>query len=139
MPPNSTESQSHIIQFEQVSDYHLDSKLLKPCMAYLIGKSLCTYLPTLADLAGWFICCHRGRLLPRWQRFNERRAHDTQMPSRVKVNLLDDGVVDTLASVGATSGVHDSVSINVSESARILARAASRRPPGGERPAYLPS
>src|SRR5262245_16223534 len=29
-PPNSTQSQSHIIQFEQVSDYHLGSELLKP-------------------------------------------------------------------------------------------------------------
>jgi hypothetical protein len=30
---------------------------------------------------------------------------DTQMPSSVKANLLDDGVVDTLGSVGATSDV----------------------------------
>jgi hypothetical protein len=29
---------------------------------------------------------------------------DTQMPSNVKANLLDDGVVDTLVSVGAKSG-----------------------------------
>jgi hypothetical protein len=28
------------------------------------------------------------------------------MPSNVKANLLDDGVVDTLVSVGAKSGVH---------------------------------
>jgi hypothetical protein len=34
------------------------------------------------------------------------------MPSSVKANLLDDGVVDTLVSVGVTSGVHTSVSIN---------------------------
>jgi hypothetical protein len=30
----------------------------------------------------------------------------------VKANLLDDGVADTLGSVGATSGVHTKVSIN---------------------------
>jgi hypothetical protein len=52
---------------------------------------------------------------------------DTQMPSRVTANLLDDGVVDTLVSVGATSSVHTSVSINASDSARIP-RAAHRRP-----------
>jgi len=37
MPPNSTESQSHIIQFEQVSDYHLGSKLLKPLRAVIFA------------------------------------------------------------------------------------------------------
>jgi hypothetical protein len=47
------------------------------------------------------------------------------MASSVKANLLDDGVVDTLGSVGATSGVHTSVSINVSDSAQIP-RAALR-------------
>jgi hypothetical protein len=36
----------------------------------------------------------------------------------VRANLLDDGVVDTLGSVGATSGVRTSVSINDSESSR---------------------
>jgi hypothetical protein len=40
----------------------------------------------------------------------------------VKANLLDDGVVDTLVSVGATSGVHTCVSINASDSARISSR-----------------
>jgi hypothetical protein len=40
----------------------------------------------------------------------------------VKANLLDDGVVDTLGSVGATSGVHTSVSINASDSANPLAQ-----------------
>src|SRR6202521_3960586 len=35
---------------------------------------------------------------------------DTQMASSVKANLLDDGVVDTLVSVGAKSGVHTSAS-----------------------------
>jgi hypothetical protein len=39
-----------------------------------------------------------------------------QMPSSVRANLLDYGVVDTLGSVGATSGVHTSVSINASAS-----------------------
>jgi hypothetical protein len=33
------------------------------------------------------------------------------MPSNVKANLLDDGVVDTLVSVRAKSGVHRCVSI----------------------------
>src|SRR6202023_2144667 len=37
----------------------------------------------------------------------------TQMPSAVKANLLDDGVVDTLVSVGA-SDVRTSVSVNAS-------------------------
>src|SRR5437588_559686 len=37
---------------------------------------------------------------------------------RVKANLLDDGVADTLGSVGATSGVHTSVYINASDNAR---------------------
>jgi hypothetical protein len=32
------------------------------------------------------------------------------MPLSVKANLLDDGVVDTLGSFGATSGVHTCVS-----------------------------
>jgi hypothetical protein len=43
-----------------------------------------------------------------------------------KANLLDDGVVDTLVSVGATSGIHTSVYINVSDSARIRSRSTSR-------------
>jgi hypothetical protein len=34
------------------------------------------------------------------------------MASGMTVNLLDDGVVDTLVSVGATSGVHTDVSID---------------------------
>ena len=42
---------------------------------------------------------------------------DSQMPSNVKANLLDDGVVDTLILVGAKSGVHRCVSINASDSA----------------------
>jgi hypothetical protein len=42
---------------------------------------------------------------------------DTQVASSVKANLLDDGVVDTLVSVGATSGVHTCISINASDSA----------------------
>jgi hypothetical protein len=42
------------------------------------------------------------------------------MPSSAKANLLDDGVVDTLGSVGVTSGVHASVSINASECANPL-------------------
>jgi hypothetical protein len=37
--------------------------------------------------------------------------------SSVKANLLDDGVVDTLGSVGATSGVHTCASINALDSA----------------------
>ena len=48
------------------------------------------------------------------------------MPSSVKANLLDDGVVDTLVSVGASSGVHTSVYINVSDSARIPSRNSSK-------------
>ena len=47
------------------------------------------------------------------------------MPSSVTVNLLDDGVVDTLGMVGATSGVHTSVSIDASDSARIPWRSTS--------------
>src|ERR1700730_236836 len=43
--------------------------------------------------------------------------------SSVKANLLDDGVVDTLGSVGATSGVY--ISINASDSARIPSRSTS--------------
>jgi hypothetical protein len=34
------------------------------------------------------------------------------MPSSMMANLLDDGVVDTLGLVGATSRVHTSVSID---------------------------
>jgi enamine deaminase RidA (YjgF/YER057c/UK114 family) len=41
------------------------------------------------------------------------------MPSSVTANLLDDGVVDTLGSIGTTSGVHTSVSINASEIVRV--------------------
>jgi hypothetical protein len=41
-------------------------------------------------------------------------------------NLLDDGVVDTLGSVGATSGVHISVSVSASGSARIHSRSSVR-------------
>jgi hypothetical protein len=50
---------------------------------------------------------------------------DTQMASSVTANLLDDGVVDTLESVGVRSGIHTSASINASDSAQIL-RAALR-------------
>jgi hypothetical protein len=46
---------------------------------------------------------------------------DTQMPSSMRANLLDDGVVDTLGSVGATSGVHAS-----SGGARIPLRSSSK-------------
>jgi hypothetical protein len=35
--------------------------------------------------------------------------------SSVKASLLDDGVVDTLGSVGATSGVHTCASINAGQ------------------------
>jgi hypothetical protein len=35
------------------------------------------------------------------------------------MHLLDNGVVDTFGSVSATSGVHTSVSVNASDSARI--------------------
>jgi hypothetical protein len=49
------------------------------------------------------------------------------MPSSVTANLLDDGVVDTLVLISATSGVHTSVSIEASERARIP-RAAHRYP-----------
>ena len=48
------------------------------------------------------------------------------MALSVKASLLDDGVVDTLVSVGATSGVHPSVYINASGRAR-SPRAATRR------------
>jgi hypothetical protein len=44
----------------------------------------------------------------------------------MKANLLDDGIVDTLGLVGATSGLHTSVSINASDSARIPSRSTSR-------------
>src|SRR3984893_14956617 len=44
---------------------------------------------------------------------------------REKANLLDDGVVDTLGSVGVTSGVHTDVSINASDNARSPSRSAS--------------
>jgi hypothetical protein len=47
------------------------------------------------------------------------------MASSVTANLLDDGVVDTLESVGVRSGIHTSASINASDSAQIL-RAALR-------------
>jgi hypothetical protein len=50
------------------------------------------------------------------------------MPSSAKASLLDDGVVDTLGSVGAASGVHTSISI--SERAAIL----SKSPPSRRRP-----
>src|ERR1700730_2993186 len=52
-----------------------------------------------------------------------------QMPSSVRANLLDYGVVDTLGSVGATSGVHTSVSINASASVRIPSRNSLRSLP----------
>jgi hypothetical protein len=46
------------------------------------------------------------------------------MPSSVKANLLDDGVVDTLVSAGA-SDFHPSVSINASDSPRIPSHSSS--------------
>jgi hypothetical protein len=54
--------------------------------------------------------------------FHASSECDTQMPSSVKANLLDDGIADTLGSVGATSGVHTDVSINASDSARSPSR-----------------
>jgi hypothetical protein len=57
------------------------------------------------------------------RRISDSVRRDTQMPSSVKANLLDDGVVDTLGSVGATSGVY--ISINASDSARIPSRSTS--------------
>jgi hypothetical protein len=39
-------------------------------------------------------------------RISDSIGCDTQMPSSVKANLLDDGVVDTLVSAGAASGVN---------------------------------
>jgi hypothetical protein len=47
---------------------------------------------------------------------------DTQMASSVTANLLYDGVVDTLGSVGATSGAHASVSIKASTACEPLAQ-----------------
>jgi hypothetical protein len=44
------------------------------------------------------------------------------MPSSVMANLLDDGVVDTLGLVGATSRIHTSVSIDATHRAKSLAR-----------------
>ena len=44
---------------------------------------------------------------------------------REKANLLDDGVVDTLGSVGVTSGVHTEVSINASDNAPSPSRSTS--------------
>src|SRR5277367_3587642 len=51
--------------------------------------------------------CDRGGLIDK-RTVPLRMSHSIgcarQMPSRVMVNLLDDGVVDTLGLVGATSG-----------------------------------
>jgi hypothetical protein len=46
----------------------------------------------------------------------------TQMPSSVIANLLDDGVVDTLGLVGATSRTQTSVSIDATHRANSLAQ-----------------
>ena len=56
-----------------------------------------------------------------------RKSTDADHTRGVGVNLLHYGVVDTFGSVGATSGVHTSVPINASDSARIPSR--SKSPP----------
>jgi hypothetical protein len=48
------------------------------------------------------------------------------MALRVRANLLDDGVVDTLVSVGAISDARTSVSVNASGDANPLVRLFER-------------
>ena len=79
-------------------------------------------LPTISPTSSMTLSFSIRRIV-----ISDSTGCDTQMPSSVTANLLDDGVVDTLVSVGATSSVHTSVSINASDSARIP-RAAHRRP-----------
>jgi hypothetical protein len=54
-------------------------------------------------------------------------ALDEDAIKRKGKNLLYDGVVDTLGSVGATSGAHASVSIKASDSARTPSRESCQR------------